>query len=170
MTRSCQFLVFGLENEDRKDRAGAGLFRYENDDGNCIKYSQDFKDESFDAYIQIAQMFGIISCILMSLALVLVGLLQVGLLKEGIRIWKTVRIVVYLSLWSVFFTFFVHGWDKCKDSEYCKIGRVGILEVVQVFVLIGLTLVGFYATPTRTTAPTNDLTPRVNVTQDGENV
>jgi hypothetical protein len=170
VTRSCQFLVFGPENVDRKDRVGAGLFRYENDDGSCVKYSQDFKDESFDSWIQIAQMFGIIACILMSLALVLVGLLQVGLLKEGIRIWKSVRVCVYLSLWSELFTFFVLGWGNCDDSEYCNIGRAGILEVVQVFILVVLTLVGFYVTPKRT-ATANDLTPRIIISQkNGDNV
>jgi len=102
---SCQFLVLGSDSKSRQDRFGLGLFRYESPvDSSCVQYSESFRDEYFDAAIEISRWVAVMACVLIGVALLLlvVAKLIVGFGDRadfGACTWNVFRCCIYLGLY-----------------------------------------------------------------------
>jgi len=175
---SCQFLVLGPDSKSRQDRLGLGLFRYESPvDGSCVQYSESFRDEYFDAAIEISRWVAVMACVLIGVALLVlvVAKLIVGFGYRayfGACTWNLFRCCIYLGLYCTLFSFFIFGWDYCKDFDdalgECSMGSTGIVSVVNVVCLLALVSFGFFVNPAGSSTPNARSSTSPGAVEDAE--
>ena len=142
MTRSCKFLLFGLHEDERKDRYGLGLYRVQDENRICVTYSDDYKEDQFDAYIQIARFFSVVTATLTGLVMLL-WITWHCFCPKARAMWTSIRLCLYLSFWSAGLTFFMMGYEECSADGYdCLLGSAAILVIVNLLVLGVLILLG----------------------------
>lgn len=173
----CRFLLLGdADRLSRNERTGRGLFRLEDPNGNCVRYPDGFKNSYFDAGIEIAQYVAVLACFLIGSSLVLIFLLRYGCLKDCICTWNIARCSTYLALYCTLFSFFIFGWDYCRDAELnglseCTMGSAAIMSVVNVVLLQAVVFLGFFVNAGSCPSATNDEasgSPAVVVEEDVE--
>ncbi len=127
---------------------GMGIFRYKewngvDDNVNCKKYPESFRSDYFDAGIELARIEAVAGSVFLGISFVLECLLQMRLLGDSRCTWNLARCATYLAFYCTCFTFFILGWDFCKDRE-CSLGSAGVVNVFGVVVLVPAIIVGFF--------------------------
>lgn len=105
-----------------------------------------------DAGLKTARCFAVMTCLLLSVAV----LADLGLVRFLNRrrqtTWIFVRLLVYTSIWTQLLVFFVFAWGRCdvfvpfqfEILHYdCKLGDAGLVAVFNIFLLIILTALAF---------------------------
>jgi hypothetical protein len=132
---SCKFLIltegsYGLQ-------FGVGLFRIQDVENQlvCVAYSDEFKEELFDVYIELGRFFVVVNATLTGVAAIL-WLLWHFLYPKTRRLWKAIRALLYLLLWACGLTFCMSGFEKCDEtfSANCVVGIGGIAAIVNILV------------------------------------
>lgn len=134
---NCRFLV--NEFTDR----GIGLFKYETRD-SCESY---WDDADFDTEHSVGRAFGVMANL--SIATCLFGILAqtlfLGTSKFGNIAWLVTKIFYIVALLCVLITFSFVG--LCDNSDICELGAAGVLNVMNVWILLGVLIAAWVVPP-----------------------
>ena len=149
--RHCTFVLVGFVEDNRDSDLGIGLYSraaYLDDEIiGCLSYPEDARD-TFDPPFQVARVFGVVATLLMTVVLLLFTLqLFVQIAKE--EIWFAVRCLLTCTLISQLLTFVVFKAEVCSfsDSAQCVPGAAGALAIVNIFCMLGLTMLSYISPP-----------------------
>jgi hypothetical protein len=157
---SCQFLV--MTESYTGLRFGLGLFRIQgveqNQGGGCVAYTDEFKEGLLDVYIQLARFFVVANATLTFLASTLWIIWHFCYPKTR-SLWKSIRLLLYLSLWACGLTLFMYGFEQCNAfGANCVPGSGSFVVISNVILLILLSALGLSSDVLTTQTPlaTND--------------
>jgi len=133
---SCEFLIIGATS------SRFGLFKGDtNDDGQCFKYA-----EVLGGAHGAGRAFGVLANLCLVFAFVGISLVIFLLKEKPARIaWLATRILYVCALLWVLLTFsFLASINVCEvDEAECGLGPGGSINVVNVFILIGIVSTGW---------------------------
>jgi hypothetical protein len=131
-TAACTFLkveLFGSE-------IGVGFNAYDDPNEGCTTFGAS-ENRNGPAYT-----FAVFNCLLTTLGVVGIFLMQFLLTRGRKRTWLALRIVMYMSMWCCMFTFYIQESETC-DYYDCSLGGAGITQVFNVLMLIAISVMLF---------------------------
>jgi hypothetical protein len=131
-TAACTFLkieLFGTEVG-----VGFNAFKEPNEGCTTIDAAEDRNGPAFT--------FAVFNCLLTTLGVLGIFLMQFLLTRGRKRTWVALRIVMYTSLWCCLFTFYIQESETC-DFYDCSLGGAGIAQVFNVLMLIAISVMLF---------------------------
>lgn len=131
-TAACTFLtveLFGTEVD-------VGFNSFENPDGGCTVF------DSKESRNGPAFTFAVFNCLLTTMGVVGMFLMQLILTRGRKRTWTALRIVMYTSMWCCLFTFYIQESESC-DIYDCSLGPAGVAQVFNVLFLIAISVMLF---------------------------
>jgi hypothetical protein len=123
-TAACTFLKVGSDG-------GMGLNAYDHPNEGCT-FIDDAEFRNNPAFT-----FAVFNCLLTSLGVVGIFLMQFVLTRGRKRTWVALRIAMYVSMWCCMFTFYMLESELC-DYVDCSLGGAGIAQVFNVLMLIAI--------------------------------
>lgn len=128
---------------------GFGLFKYD-EGGSCEKIPDNY---DLSAAGQTGRAFGVLMTLCTSFSMLgivaVIFFLQKG--KAANRVWLATKILYGLSLLCTLLTFAYYG--ECVEfvgdnlSEFCELGTAGVLNTINVFILIGVIITAWLTPP-----------------------
>lgn len=134
-TSACTFMKINIRGQD----AWVGLNAYEHPTDGCTRFTS-IRNRNNPAFT-----FAVSNCVLTSLGLIGMVLMQVVLTAGRQHTWLCLRIVMYISLWCCMFTFYIQETDTCDVYE-CSLGGAGVAQAFNV-IWLGVACVLMFVTP-----------------------
>ncbi|CAJ1964518.1 unnamed protein product [Cylindrotheca closterium] len=124
-TSACTFLNINIRGQD----AWVGLNAYEHPVDGCTRFTsvQNRNNPAFT--------FAVFNCVLTSIGIIGMVLMQFVLTVGRQPMWLWLRIFMYISLWCCMFTFYIQETDTCDVYE-CSLGGAGIAQAFNVIWLV----------------------------------
>jgi len=124
-TSACTFMKISIRGQE----AWVGLNAFEHPQDGCTRFT------SIENRNNPAFTFAVFNCLLTSLALVGMVLMQFVLTAGRQNTWLWLRILLYISLWCCMFTFYIQESGTC-DVYDCSLGGAGVAQAFNVIWLI----------------------------------
>mmetsp|Transcript_32214 Transcript_32214/g.78292 ORF Transcript_32214/g.78292 Transcript_32214/m.78292 type:complete len:304 (+) Transcript_32214:389-1300(+) len=124
-TSACTFMKINMPTQT----AWVGLNAYENPVDGCTRFV------SIDNRNNPAFTFAVFNCLLTSLGLVGMVLMQFVVTAGRQQLWLCLRIFMYISLWCCMFTFYIQETVTCDVYE-CSLAGAGIAQAFNVIWLV----------------------------------
>lgn len=124
-TSACTFMKIDIRGQE----AWVGLNAYEHPQDGCTRFT------SIDNRNNPAFTFAVFNCLLTSLGLVGMMLMQFILTVQRQNVWLWLRIFMYISLWCCMLTFYIQESGTC-DVYDCSLGGAGVAQAFNVIWLI----------------------------------
>jgi hypothetical protein len=131
-TAACTFLkveLFGSE-------VGVGFNAYDDPNEGCTTFDAS-ENRNGPAFT-----FAVFNCLLTTLGVVGIFLMQFLLTRGRKRVWRALSITMYVSMWCCMFTFYIQESETC-DFYDCSLGGAGIAQVFNVLMLIAISVMIF---------------------------
>ena len=124
-TSACTFMKINI----RGQIAWVGMNAYDHPLFGCTRFTSSTNRNN------PAFTFAVFNCLLTSLGLVGMVLMQFVLTSARQTMWLWLRIFMYISLWCCMFTFYIQESGTC-DVYDCSLGGAGIAQAFNVIWLI----------------------------------
>lgn len=124
-TSACTFMKINIRGQE----AWVGLNAFEHPQDGCTRFT------SIENRNNPAFTFGVFNCVLSSLALLWMVLMQFVLTAARQTMWLCLRISLYISLWCCMFTFYIQESGTCDVFE-CSLAGAGIAQAFNVVWLV----------------------------------
>ena len=187
----CEFVLIapqaGFQISSSDSSRGYGFYHrmiydVNNKKTGCLAYEHVLKkDYLSDSAWKAGRAFGILTAMIMTINVMLLGMVLLFVHRNRLLLWRLVKALLIVTFLTQLFTFSVFASDVCKSFQdiptTCQAGSSSKIAAVNVFVLLSLIVISFLVPPPShpmfrrwdSTYPT-DLTEHKHVISTGENL